>query len=232
MIQIRRECFSQKGDPLPPHIENIEGLAEAIAESVSTALGGSFEIILYDLTQAQQPVLRVLGKNISGLAKGDSGRDENFNSTYSQCRKENRIYRSEKRIINGREMRSTVVFFTDDSGRPAAALKINFDLSIVSLMEGFLKECGMLGGDNGKTASVRDIDVRSILPSLLKEGIQSIGKDVPEMSREDKLRIIRLLDERGAFLLRNSIEDAAKALDITRFTVYNYLDEIRRVRDG
>ena len=38
MIQIRREYFSQKGAPLPQHIGNIEGLAEAVA--VAAKMGG------------------------------------------------------------------------------------------------------------------------------------------------------------------------------------------------
>ncbi len=216
---------------MPSHTANIESFSEAIAESVSAALGESFEIILYDLTQAQQPVLRVLGKNISGLTKGDSGKDENFNSVYAQCKKESRIFKSEKKIINGREMRSTIIFFVDDARNAGVALKINFDLSVVSLMEGFLKECGILDSGKGRQTDASSIDVRNILPSLLKQGIQATGKEVAEMSREDKLGVVRFLDDRGAFLLRNSIEDAAKALDITRFTVYNYLDEIRKARD-
>jgi predicted transcriptional regulator YheO len=39
---------------------------------------------------------------------------------------------------------------------------------------------------------------------------------------------VRLLDERGAFQLRKSIEDVADALGVSRITVYNYLNAVNR----
>ena len=214
-----------------PHINDFQSFGEALIESVSTALGESFEIILYDMRKPEYPVLQVLGKNISGLQIGDCGRDENFNSIFTQCKKENRIYKSEKKIINGKEIKSTVIFMMEENHGAGAALKINFDLSIVSLVEGFLKECGIIDKESESHMNTKNIDVRNIIPLLLKEGIQLVGKEVTNMSKEDKIKIVKFLDERGAYLLRNSIEDVAKALDITRFTVYNYLDEIRKVRN-
>ena len=35
---------------------------------------------------------------------------------------------------------------------------------------------------------------------------------------------MHLLDERGAFQLRKSVEEVADALGVSRFTVYNYLN--------
>ena len=51
-----------------------------------------------------------------------------------------------------------------------------------------------------------------------------LGAPLAELSREDKQRAVRLLDERGAFQLRRSVEEVADALSVSRFTVYNYLN--------
>ena len=51
-----------------------------------------------------------------------------------------------------------------------------------------------------------------------------LGARLADLSREDKQRAVRLLDERGAFQLRKSVEDVADALGVSRFTVYNYLN--------
>jgi hypothetical protein len=45
-----------------------------------------------------------------------------------------------------------------------------------------------------------------------------------ELSREDKQRAVRLLDDRGAFTIRRAVEEVADALGVSRFTVYNYLN--------
>jgi hypothetical protein len=51
-----------------------------------------------------------------------------------------------------------------------------------------------------------------------------LGGRLRELSREDKQRAIRLLDDRGAFQLRKAVEDVADRMGVSRFTVYNYLD--------
>ncbi len=53
---------------------------------------------------------------------------------------------------------------------------------------------------------------------------RELGAPLPQLSREDKQRAVRLLDERGAFTLRKAVEDVADALGVSRFTVYNYLN--------
>lgn len=63
----------------------------------------------------------------------------------------------------------------------------------------------------------------------LIDGVESeIGCRLAEMSREQKQRAIRLLDERGAFILRRAVEDVADAMAVSRITVYNYLNALHR----
>jgi hypothetical protein len=65
------------------------------------------------------------------------------------------------------------------------------------------------------------------LTRLIEQVERELGGQLHELSREDKQRAVRLLDERGAFLLRRSVEDVADALSVSRITVYNYLNTIR-----
>jgi len=48
------------------------------------------------------------------------------------------------------------------------------------------------------------------------------------LSRHDKQRAIRLLDQNGAFILRRAVEDVADAMAVSRITVYNYLNALHR----
>ena len=57
---------------------------------------------------------------------------------------------------------------------------------------------------------------------------RELGAPLPTLSREDKQRAIRLLDERGAFILRRAVEDVADAMGVSRITVYNYLNALHR----
>jgi hypothetical protein len=53
---------------------------------------------------------------------------------------------------------------------------------------------------------------------------RDIGAPLAQLSREDKQRAVKLLNERGAFQLRKSVEQVAEVLGVSRFTVYNYLN--------
>jgi len=53
---------------------------------------------------------------------------------------------------------------------------------------------------------------------------QEIGASLARMTREQKQRAVRMLDDRGAFALRRSVESVADAMGVSRFTIYNYLN--------
>jgi len=66
------------------------------------------------------------------------------------------------------------------------------------------------------------------LARLIDEVEAEVGGPLASLSREDKQRAVALLDERGAFAYRRSVEDVADSLGVSRFTVYNYLNARRR----
>lgn len=62
------------------------------------------------------------------------------------------------------------------------------------------------------------------LEQILADVAAELGGALSELSRSEKQRAVRLLEERGAFAYRKSAETVAEALGVTRFTVYNYLN--------
>jgi uncharacterized protein YqgV (UPF0045/DUF77 family) len=81
----------------------------------------------------------------------------------------------------------------------------------------------------GRTvAGVRMPPLHGALDRLIDAVEAELGGRLPMLSREDKQRAVRLLDERGAFILRRAVEDVADAMGVSRITVYNYLNAIHR----
>ncbi|MDA2945255.1 MAG: helix-turn-helix domain-containing protein [Actinomycetota bacterium] len=77
-------------------------------------------------------------------------------------------------------------------------------------------------------AAVRLPPLHGALDRLIEAVEGELGGPLPTLSREDKQRAVRLLDERGAFTLRRAVEDLADAMQVSRITVYNYLNAIHR----
>ncbi|MDA0371614.1 MAG: helix-turn-helix domain-containing protein [Actinomycetota bacterium] len=76
--------------------------------------------------------------------------------------------------------------------------------------------------------AVRLPALHGALDRLIDTVEREIGCQVIDMNREQKQLAIRLLDERGAFILRRAVEDVADAIGVSRITVYNYLNAIHR----
>ena len=82
-----------------------------------------------------------------------------------------------------------------------------------------VRDLGVVSGVDG--------DLHGALGRMIEQVEDELGARLPDLSREGKQRAVRLLDERGAFLLRRAVEDVADALGVSRITVYNYLNAIR-----
>ena len=57
--------------------------------------------------------------------------------------------------------------------------------------------------------------------------LTEMGKTPSAMTRDEKREVVRRLEERGAFLVKRSAEQVAEALDLSRYTIFAYLKEIR-----
>lgn len=82
--------------------------------------------------------------------------------------------------------------------------------------------------DGEIVAYVRTPHLHGALDRLIESVEHELGGRLPDLPREHKQRAIRLLDERGAFILRRAVEDVADAMGVSRITVYNYLNAIHR----
>ena len=77
-------------------------------------------------------------------------------------------------------------------------------------------------------AGVRTAPLHGALDRLIENVESELGGRLRDLPREDKQRAVRLLDEQGAFVLRRAVEDVADAMNVSRITVYNYLNAIHR----
>jgi predicted transcriptional regulator YheO len=47
------------------------------------------------------------------------------------------------------------------------------------------------------------------------------------MNKQAKVEAVRVMQERGLFIVKGGVEKAAAALGVSRYTVYNYLEQLR-----
>ena len=69
--------------------------------------------------------------------------------------------------------------------------------------------------------------LQEALKRLIDQVEAELGGTLRSLEREAKQAAVKLLEERGAFLLRGAIEDVASSMEVSRITIYNYLNATR-----
>jgi len=70
-------------------------------------------------------------------------------------------------------------------------------------------------------------DVSELLDYLIAECMTLIDVPVSNMTRQDKLNAIKFFDDKGVFLIKKSGERICEFLNISKYTLYAYLGELR-----
>jgi hypothetical protein len=83
-----------------------------------------------------------------------------------------------------------------------------------------------LDWEGERVVGVRLVDIVS-LERLIATMEEQLGSPLAELDRVDKQKAVRMLEERGAFQLRRSIEQVGSVMGVSRITIYNYLNATR-----
>ena len=89
---------------------------------------------------------------------------------------------------------------------------------------------GSAEADSTGEAFVHNLD--DLANIVLDRAVASQGVPVELMTKNHKKEVIRQAKEQGFFFLRDAAETLADRLQISRFTVYNYLKEIDETTSG
>jgi predicted transcriptional regulator YheO len=210
-----------------------------LAEFIGSALPMMSEVVLYDLSTAPPEVVAKYG-NVTGPGQADLPSEL---SPPADAEADEPLWH-EQALADGRVLRSATKVVRNARGAPAAAIRINTDISawltVRDIAASFAGDARSAAPDArvapavGETAlaswpdtgdeTIDDVD--RLAEYLLARAIKNVGIPVELMRKEHKMRVVEELRERGIFLMREAAERVAAALDVSRFTIYNYLNDL------
>ena len=130
------------------------------------------------------------------------------------------------RTHDGRILKSSSIFLRDEDGTAVGVLSINYDITLALAAEKALKSFTTTERPQAEPPQIAR-NVNDLLDELLAESVALVGRPVQIMTREDKVKAIRFLDQAGAFLITRSGDKVCRYFGISKFTLYGYLDEAR-----
>lgn len=214
-------------EEIDSHLKNkiFASLRPAMAAIVDL-LGPGCEVVLHDMSDPDASIIAIEG-DVTGRNIGAPLTDSGLTSLRSP--ESGRVYSYTTVAEGGRVIKSSSVFLSDEKGTIFGGLCINLDITPFLTFDRHLQ--GLLRPtDDDVPAQTFGSDVGEVLDQMLDDAIAATGIPISLMQRADRLRVVRTLEEKGAFLLRKAIPLVAERLGVSRHTIYSDLAEIEASR--
>ena len=210
-------------------VEEQRELFSRIMDLLENHFGKQCEIVLHDNTKDYaHTIIDIRNGEISGRKIGDGGGAwglEVLSSEQTETHRYNKVMVTD----DGRFIRNSSIFFQDEEGHNIGSLCLNTDITPLVQARKMIDSFTLLPVENSQSSREPFTnDVNQILELLLEECRSRIDKPAKDLNKEEKMDIVRYLDQKGAFLITKSGDRICSFLDISKFTLYNYLDAIRK----
>ncbi len=210
-------------------IDDEINLLKAVMKMISAHFGNKCEVALHDWSKGyERSIVAIENGHVTGRRVGDCGSNlglEVIRGTVKDGDRFNYITQTK----GGKTIRSSTVYIKNDEEQAIGAFCINFDISDLITVKALVDSLTMV---EQARPEIFANDVTEVLDFLLKESLSVVGKPVESMTKEDKMAAIKFLDEKGALLISKAGNKVCHFFDISKFTLYNYLDEIRTNREN
>jgi len=211
--------------PLDARMQALLPVVQGLAEM----FGPDCEVVLHDVGRLPNSIVAIENGGVTGRTVGDVPTDRMLRNLRNPDQTQDvRLYISSH---DGKILKSLAVTLRDEDGEPFGLLGLNFDISEIVQAQRALANVtsvGRLGSSAVPEAGeIFAGDIREVVAGMITKIFAEMGKTPAAMSREEKTEVVKRLEERGAFLVKRSAEQVAEALDLSRYTIFSYLKEIR-----
>jgi predicted transcriptional regulator YheO len=210
-----------------------------LVEYLSLMLGPHYEIILYDTSLENYPIIALANGDITGAKKGSFAIPFIVDIIKENKDKEYKV-NYENFTTSGKSIRSSMFFIKDENNELVGVMNMNFDDSMfVNLVQDMLK---LLHPDETlqKSKDVLEEETLSkkiynVIEEYLKNNHMLAGHYtkyefdslIAILSQDSRLQIITSLEAKGIFKIKGAVIEVAKILQISEPSVYRYLSKVK-----
>ena len=196
-------------------------------KGIASTFGSNCEVVLHDFTNLQNSIVEIANGHVTGRSVGSPLTEFSLDVV--------RKGKTDKDIINytgksmeGKVLKSSTFFIKDDDGNVVGCFCINYDMTEMYAVSKTIEDFMKIDSEEVKRDDeILGNKVNSVLNDIVLKTIEESGKPVAYLSKEEKVAVVSSLNKQGAFLIKGAIDYVAKVLCVSRYTIYNYLDEIK-----
>lgn len=210
-----------------------------IASFIAAIIGPKCEVVVHDVSDPERSITFIENGHISGRKVGDASTDLVLKLLKAEA------YREEQFIANykasgkmGQSFRSSTFFIKNDDNELVGLMCLNIDITHMEAAAEWIQHI-LQGGSPLPPASIEapqedkqskeylQGNVDDLLTHMIASVISKINIPVDRLSSQEKIELVRELNEQGVFLLKGGVSQVAAALAISEPTVYRYLQKLK-----
>ncbi len=221
-------------DPIPKYIHPDLKRFIPLIDTIAQVFGKNCEVVLHDFSRPQHSIVEIKNGHVTGRKIGDPITDFALliwrKGGYGK-RKEDKIINYRTKTKDGKILKSSTVFIRDDQKKIIGGVCINYDLTEYLMFNKIIEEfCTNVDLNKEKSKEEIEVftsDVDEVLDDITRKAIDEVGKPVSIMQKSDKLMVVKIVDEKGGFLIKGAITKLAAEISVSHYTIYNYLNELK-----
>ena len=205
-----------------------------IAHGIARHFGNDCEVCIHDLqaNDLEHTICYIINGHVSGRKIGD-GASKIVLETLEALKKGDNVsdhlgYRTH--TSDGRILKSSTIFLKDESGKYRFILGINHDMTdfinAQSALSSIVENIEAAGED---IYGQIPLSVNDLLDNLIEQSVKLVGKTPALMTKDEKVKAIKFLQDAGAFLITKSGDKISQFFGISKFTLYSYIDQAKAV---
>ena len=205
-----------------------------IAHGIARHFGNDCEVCIHDLqaNDLEHTICYIINGHVSGRKIGD-GASKIVLETLEALKKGENVsdhlgYRTH--TSDGRILKSSTIFLKDESGKYRFILGINHDMTdfinAQSALSSIVENIEAAGED---IYGQIPLSVNDLLDNLIEQSVKLVGKTPALMTKDEKVKAIKFLQDAGAFLITRSGDKISQFFGISKFTLYSYIDQAKAV---
>lgn len=196
-----------------------------LAKGISQQFGNNCEVAVHDLSESytESSIIIIENGHVTARKAGDGPSLVVLEALHGDQSKLKDHISYLTKTKDGRILKSTTIYIRDEDKKIIGIFSINFDITGLLMVENALKPIISVEPTEKEPERIPQ-NVNDLLIELIEQSVQQVGKPVALMTKDDKIKAIRFLNNSGAFLITKSGDKVSKFFGISKYTLYSYID--------
>jgi predicted transcriptional regulator YheO len=205
----------------------IFNILKQLADAVVKTFGRSCEVAVHDFSDLNKSLVYLAG-DVTGRKQGAPITDLVVKALHRDGKNIKDRYNYKTTTKDGRSIKSSTIFIRNSAGDVIGGFCTNIDttdlLNAGQVLQQLVRTRTFKVQESHETFAAT---IGETIEALFGQAVSAVGKQPATMSTEEKIELVKVLENKGAFQIKRAVDQVAILVGVSKYTIYNYLQKVR-----